>query len=366
MSELKKKKLLLVGASGVIGQSILAHFNQLPGWSVLSVGRRLPPNCPEADFLSVDLLDKAACEQAFSGLRDVTHIIYAAVYEKPGALIEGWRDPDQMSKNDQMLRHLIEPVNQSPSQVEHITVFQGSKAYGSHIEKQVPIPARERSPRHNHDNFYWLQEDYIREVERESSWSFTILRPRIVFGGALGSNMNPIAAIGVYAALQKFKGEPLHYPGGLPRINQATDADLIARACAWAAVSPTSHNQTFNVENGDVFVWQNVWPAIADELDMPLGDDVPLFLDTLLATDASTWAQVVDHYELQAPKDMKAFVGQSLSYTDFQMGTGKEQAPNPVIVSSIKIRQAGFGDCIDSEDMFRKWFRLYREQRLLP
>lgn len=366
MSEVKKKKLLLVGASGVIGQAILAHFKELPNWSVLSVGRRLPPNCHEADFLAVDLLDPMACAKAFSELGDITHIIYAAVYEKPGALIEGWRDPDQMSKNDQMLRNLIEPINQSPSKVEHITVFQGSKAYGSHIEKQVPIPARERSPRHNHKNFYWLQEDYIREVEPKASWKFTILRPRIVFGGALGSNMNPIAAIGVYAALQKYKGEPLHYPGGLPRINQATDADLIARACSWAAESPASHNQTFNVENGDVFVWQNVWAAIADELGMPLGENVPLLLDSLLATEASTWAAVVDHYQLKAPRDMKAFVGQSLSYTDFQMGTGKEQAPNPVLVSSIKIRQAGFHDCIDTEDMFRKWFRLYREQRLLP
>lgn len=366
MSNANKNRLLLVGASGVIGQAILSHFNQLPGWSVLSVGRRLPPNCPVADFLAVDLLDQSACEYAFYGLSGITHIIYAAVYEKPGALIEGWRDPDQMSKNDKMLRNLIEPINKSPSQVEHITVFQGSKAYGSHIEKQVPIPARERSPRHDHANFYWHQEDYIRSIQPKSSWSFTILRPRIVFGGALGSNMNPIAAIGVYAALQKFKGEPLHYPGGLPRINQATDADLIARACAWAAQSPKSRNETFNVENGDVFVWQNVWPAIAQELMMPVGEDVPLFLDSLLQAEASTWTQAVDHYHLKAPKDMKAFVGQSLSYTDFQMGTGKEQALNPVIVSSIKIQQAGFYDCIDSEDMFRKWFRLYRGQRLLP
>ncbi len=27
----------------------------------------------------------------------------------------------------------------------------------------IPIPARERFPRDQHENFYWLQEDYIRE-----------------------------------------------------------------------------------------------------------------------------------------------------------------------------------------------------------
>lgn len=362
----KSKKLLLVGASGVVGQAILNHFGTLNDWQVLAVGRRLPANCSEENFLRLDLLDRAACATALSALTDITHIIYAAVYEKPGALVEGWRDPDQMAKNDAMLKNLIEGIEQGPSPVEHITLFQGSKAYGSHIEKQVPIPARERSPRHNHANFYWLQEDYIKERQPRSSWSYTILRPRIVFGDALGSNMNPIAAIGVYAAILRHNDQPLHYPGGLPRINQATDADLIAQACAWAAEATTSRNETFNIDNGDVFVWQNVWPVIAESLSMEVGQAVPCLLDGLLETGAETWKAVVDQYGLSAPGDIKAFVGQSLSYTDFQMGTGKKEALNPVLLSTIKIRQAGFHACIDTEDMFRKWFTRYRTQKLLP
>jgi nucleoside-diphosphate-sugar epimerase len=360
------KKLLLVGASGVIGQSILNHFKALADWSVLGVGRRLPDNCREEDFLRLDLLDRAACDERLTKLDDITHIIYAAVYEKPGALIEGWRDPDQITKNLTMFQNLMEPIRKSQCAIEHITLFQGSKAYGSHIEKQVPIPAKEKWPRHNHESFYWLQEDYIRERQPDSGWHYTILRPRIVFGGALGSNMNPVAAIGAYAAIQKYKGAPLHYPGGLPRINQATDADLIAEACAWAAESVNSWNQTFNIENGDVFTWQSVWPVIAEELDMPVGEPASFFLDELLQNDGSPWQDVVDRYQLQAPRDLKAFVGQSLSYTDFQMGTGKPEALNPVIVSTVKIRQAGFHSCIDTEQMFRKWFRLYRERQLLP
>lgn len=362
----RNKKLLLVGATGVIGQSIQNHFNALPDWSVLAAGRRLPDNCREEDFLQLDLLDSAACKERLTKLDGVTHIIYAAVYEKPGALIEGWRDPDQIRKNLTMLKNLMEPILQSPSPIEHITLFQGSKAYGSHIEKQVPIPAKEKWPRHNHESFYWLQEDYIHERQQDSGWHYTILRPRIVFGGALGSNMNPIAAIGAYAAIQKYKGEPLRYPGGLPRINQATDADLIAEACAWAADSANSWNQTFNIDNGDVFTWQNVWPVIAEELDMPVGEPAPFFLNELLEDDSSLWQNVVNTYDLSAPRDLRAFVGQSLSYTDFQMGTGKPEALNPVIVSTVKIRQAGFHSCIDTEQMFRKWFRLYRDRKLLP
>ncbi len=38
-------------------------------------------------------------------------------------------------------------------------------------------------------------------------------------------------------------------------------------------------NQIFNVTNGDVFVWPNVWPAIADALGFAPGEHVPLSLD---------------------------------------------------------------------------------------
>jgi hypothetical protein len=35
-------------------------------------------------------------------------------------------------------------------------------------------------------------------------------------------------------------------------------------------------------------------------------------------------------------------------------------------VSTIKLRQAGFADCIDTEDMFRDWFRILARRRILP
>jgi len=362
----ENRKLLLFGATGVIGRAARAHFKTLEGWTVVSVGRNRPADILAEDFVSLDLLDRDACDAALGALTDITHVIYAAVYEKPGALIEGWRDPDQMTKNDQMLRNVIDPLLRSTSPLEHVTLFQGSKAYGSHIEEQVPIPAKEGWPRHEHKNFYWLQEDYIRARQAGADWAFTILRPRIVFGGALGSNMNPISAIGVYAAIQRHKSEPLHYPGGSPRINQAVDTDLIARACAWAATSPNSRNETFNIDNGDLFVWQNVWPTICEALDMPMGENNLYYLENLLTEEAETWANIVETYDLRAPKEISKVVGQSLGYTDWQMATGTDVAPNPVISSTIKIRQAGFHDCIDTEQMFRKWFGIYRCNRLLP
>ena len=36
------------------------------------------------------------------------------------------------------------------------------------------------------------------------------------------------------------------------------------------------------------------------------------------------------------------------------------------LVSTIKLRQAGFGDCVDTEDMFRRLVSRLQERHLLP
>ena len=70
-------------------------------------------------------------------------------------------------------------------------------------------------------------------------------------------------AIGAYGAILKERGEPLHYPGGTPNVFDGVDADLVGRAIRWAGEAEAARNQAFNITNGDVMVWRNVWPAIA-------------------------------------------------------------------------------------------------------
>ena len=69
------------------------------------------------------------------------------------------------------------------------------------------------------------------------------MRPQVVCGFALGSPMNMLSAIGVFAAVQRERGEPLRFPGGAPCITQATDADLLARAIVWAAEEPGARSK---------------------------------------------------------------------------------------------------------------------------
>src|SRR6185369_15444327 len=358
-----KRKILVAGASGLVGFAAVQHFARLPDWEVVGVSRRIPPGLEGATLLSVDLSDQARCAEVFGRMSDVTHVVYAALYEKPG-LVQGWRERDQMETNLAMLRNLFAPLEKVAKNLQHVSLLQGTKAYGVHLEP-FPVPARERWPRHQHENFYWLQEDYLRERQQGKEWHWTVWRPQLILGESLGSQMNVIPAIGVYAALRREAGLPLSFPGGASFVLEAIDADILARACAWATTTPASHNEIFNVTNGDVFVWPNVWPAIADALGFAPGEHVPLRLDSEIRPQEAAWTDIRAAHGLKSGT-LKEFVGLSFEYADYTMGYGRDRPGPPAIVSTIKLMQAGFCEVMDTEMMFRRAFAEMQAKKLLP
>jgi nucleoside-diphosphate-sugar epimerase len=358
-----KPKVLVAGATGLVGRAAIETF-AARGWDVTGVARRIPDDLEgEAALLSVDLMDRKACEKVFGAMGDVTHLVYAALYEKPG-LFAGWRDPDQMETNLAMLSNLFEPLEKAAAGLRHVSILQGTKAYGAHF-KPIEIPARESRPRDDHDNFYWLQEDFLRDRQPGKAWSWTVVRPQIVFGHCVGGPMNPIAAIGVYAAIRRELGLPLSYPGGPPTVMEAADARIVAAMLAWAAEAPAARNQIFNVANGDVFTWPGAWPAIAACFGMEAGRPEPRFLAEEIPKYEAVWQELVQRHGLR-PYTIRKLVGDSFHYVDGISGAGRDRAPPPAIVSTIKARQAGFHDCIDTEDMFVYWFDRLRRMKILP
>ncbi len=360
-----RNRILIAGASGVVGQSALDHFSRLDDWDVIALSRRRPDLCEGRRYrhLAVDLRDSEACRAAVSAAGHVTHMIYAALHEKPG-LVRGWRESDQMTVNLAMLRNLVEPITSGAPRLRHVSLLQGTKAYGVHLHP-ITVPARERSPRDPHENFYWFQEDYLRSKAVECGFAFTIFRPQVVFGDAIGVAMNPIPIIGVYAAICREEGRPFAFPGGPSYVLEAVDARLLARALAWAAVTSSARNETFNITNGDVFVWRNVWPAIADAFRVEPGPDEPISLAEFLPKKADVWDRVVSRHNPR-PLAMSDILGESHHYSDFCFAYGAGRNPPPVIVSTIKLRQAGFSDCIDTEDMFRHWLGMLAFRQILP
>ena len=45
---------------------------------------------------------------------------------------------------------------------------------------------------------------------------------------------------------------------------QTADAELLARAAAWAGSAESAHNEVLNVTAGDQFRWSQMWPRFAE------------------------------------------------------------------------------------------------------
>ena len=295
----------------------------------------------------------------------VTHLVYAALYERPG-LVAGWQEDEQIRTNEAMLRNLFGPLEKVAPGLRHVALLQGTKAYGVHV-RPLTVPAREnRSEMHEQPNFYWNQERYLRAAQQGKAWHWSILRPVLIVGDSVGSAMNVIPALGVYAAMMRRAGKTrLDYPGGVGRVAQAVDADLLARAIAWSGEAATARNEIFNVTNGDVFMWPNVWPAIADALGFAAGDHVPLALDKEIRPREAEWAEIRAQHGLRSGT-LEGVRRAVLRICRLHDGLWPQHAGPAGVVSTIKLMQAGFHEVMDTEAMFRKCFAEMQAKRLLP
>jgi nucleoside-diphosphate-sugar epimerase len=358
------KKVVVAGATGLVGNAALRHFGGVEQCEVIALSRRKPRELYGARHVAVDLTDAAQCSHAATDLGGTTHLIYAALYEQPN-LVDGWRDDKQIKTNDLMLRNLMAALEPVAPSLRHVALLQGTKAYGVHVRPLI-VPAREgRSEMYEQPNFYWAQENFLREQQQGKAWHWSILRPVLIVGLAMGGAMDLIPPLGVYAAMLREQGRALDYPGGAARVTQAVDVDLLARAIAWCGETEAARNEAFNVTNGDVFTWENIWPAIADAFGMKPGAAMPLSLATEYPKLIAPWEALRRRHNLLSP-GLEEFVGLSFQYADYSMRYGQTQSGPPSIVSTVKINQAGFTEMMDTEVMFRKWFGQARASRLLP
>ena len=259
------------------------------------------------------------------------------------------------------------------AKLEHVTVLQGTKAYGMQPRREgdavryrpMRVPARERYPRVEHPNFYWLQEDYIREKAAQAGFAWTIFRPTIVIGPNVGVVMNTIPVIGVYAAVCREEGRPFAYPGHVAFVREAADVRLIAGACVWAAHADKARNEHFNLTNGEVFQWRDLWPSLAEFLGVETGPDEPLKLAEYLPSRSDLWDRMVVKYGLRQ-LSMAQVLGESHHSADQRFGYGLKEPPPPSFVSTVKIKQAGFTDTYDTELAVKHWLGVLMDRRILP
>jgi len=355
--------VLIAGVSGLVGTAA-AHAFLDAGWQVIAASRRVPELLQGRDFehLPLDLQDAEACRAAIEKLPPVSHVVYTAVYELPG-LVAGWSDPHQIETNGQMLRNLMEPLA-ARGDLRHVTLLQGTKAYGGAV-RAMRVPAREDQPRVDHPNFYWLHEDYLTAKSADAGFDFTILRPQLIVGPNHGVVMNLPPVVGAYAAIRHHEGLPFSFPGGPDWVWEAVDVRLVGNACLWAATHNVAAGETYNLTNGEVFMWRDMWPTIAATLGVETGPDEPLSMARYLAARTELWDEVIAKHGLR-DIPLLELLGESHHYADLCFAYGADAPPAPTFVSTVKIKQAGFTDTCNSEESFCYWLRDLQRRKVLP
>jgi hypothetical protein len=132
----------------------------------------------------------------------------------------------------------------------------------------------------------------------------------------------------------------------------------------WAADSPRAANEAFNITNGDVFEWRNVWPALAKTLGVESGPDTSMSLAAYLAAHSDLWDRIVSKYGLR-PLSLRQLVGHGDQHADFAFAHGAPEGPR-AFVSTVKLRQAGFTETIDTQDAFRDGLQSLIDRKFLP
>jgi nucleoside-diphosphate-sugar epimerase len=343
---------LVVGANGVIGTNLINHLQGLGTWNIIGLSRRGGTNSKALSYISVDLLDKDDCIAKLGALSGITHIFYTAYQDRPT-----WAE--LVAPNLAMLVNVlnaIEPV----ANLQHVSLMQGYKVYGAHYG-QFKTPAKESDDQLISTEFNLEQQYFLEKRQIGKDWSWSAIRPSVVGGTATGNPMNLAMAIAVYASLSKELGIPLRFPGkpgAYDKLLEMTDAGLLAQATVWAATSPQCANQAFNISNGDLFRWNDLWPKIAAYFDMPAAFPLQLSLAQVMADKEAVYEAMQDRYGLEKYpyRELSSwtFADSVFSWDYDFLGDGS------------KARRFGFHEFVDTEKMFFRLFDEMRIKRIIP
>lgn len=348
----------------MVGRAAVEHF-EAKGWDVVGLSRSAPDFDTKVSFASVDLRDRAAAQRVLAEMGDLSHVVYTALYEE-SELAAGWTSSAHIETNTAMLRNLMEPLEEHCPSLRHVSLLQGTKAYGGHLSGAMRVPAKERRPRVQHPNFYFTQEDWLRERQQAGSrFALSILRPQIICGVAIGVPMNVVATLGAFASIRREQGLPLVFPGHPHAVTELVDAALIAEMLEWVATTPRCAGETYNVANGDVVMWSDLFASLADYYGMELGSPEPdcIPLRDVMPRQADLWQGLMQRDGLRYPLD--ELIGASWQYADMLWANPRSE-PRPSMVSTIKARQHDFHACRDSEDMLIAQLEQMEREHLLP
>lgn len=347
-----QRTALVAGASGIVGTGIAQHL-ATDGWRVLCASRSGGGTVEGTEGIAVDLMDPRACERALAQYAGITHVFYAAYQQAASRAAE-------VAPNLTMLKNIVQAASAVAPDLRKVVLVTGAKFYGIQWG-HTKTPCRESDARQLPPNFYYNQEDFLREAQPGKRWSWVNLIPPFVSGFAVGNPMNLVLGVGIYAAVCKELGLPLRFPGSLgayEALHQIADARQIGAAAVWAATEDAAANETFNVTNGDPARWRNTWPVIARGLGMEPAEPKTMPLADVMPDQQALWDRIARRHGLR-----EIAIGKIVNWAwvDYML-----RMSHDVLLETGKIRRAGFHDCIETDSVFVQRLRELQEHKVIP
>lgn len=348
---------VIAGATGAASKRLVEVLVADPAWRVVGLSRNPPKSeSPRLSYMAADLTDLANTKAALAKVPDATHVFYTARAKFTDASL----GVEDVEGNATMVRNLVVAAESGCRNLEHVHLVEGTKWYGMHLGA-FPSPAREDDRRHMPPNFYYAQEDLLREHQKGKRWTWSASRPGFLYDFAPERPRNLIAVIGAWAAMAQEAGAPLDFPGKpkcYDALFEATDAAQLARGLKWMATSEKAHNEAFNVVDGTLFRWNRLWPRIAKLYGLETGVIRNVKLTQWMADKQPMWDAIVKRRDLKPGKleDVATW-----GFGDFCWGLEHD-----VVSSVAKLRLAGFHHTVDTEEQILAHLVRYREAKVLP
>jgi nucleoside-diphosphate-sugar epimerase len=346
---------LIAGATGAASKR-LVEVLLADGWQVIGLARR-PREISQVSGLTcirADLLDREGCARALARASSITHLFYTARAEFGEGGVE------DVERNVAMLENVLDAVEAAAPDLVHVHLVEGQKWYDVRL-KMTRTPTREDDPRHMPPNFYYDQEDLLRERQAHRGWTWSASRPHFIYDFSPERPRNIVSTIGAWAAMCAEHRIPLDFPGSpacFSALMEITDATLLARAMLWMATSEKARNQAYNVTDSCQFRWQWLWPRIAAHFDLPVGEVRPLKLGEWMKDKEPAWRRIVERHDL-VPNPLHDIA--SWAFADFFWGLDHDN-----FTDTTRIRLHGFHGVVDTGQQILDYLQRYREARLLP
>ncbi|AWP34987.1 NAD-dependent dehydratase (plasmid) [Pantoea vagans] len=346
-----KKVALVAGASGIIGQQ-LSQALVADQWQVTALTHQSDLAISGTEVIAVDLRDVQQSHERLASLTDVTHIFYSAWLNAAD-----WES--MVGPNLAMLQNLVQTL-ENIAPLEHVSLMQGYKVYGAHLGR-FKTPARESDPGVPGAEFNAAQLNWLSAQQQGKAWHWSAPRPGVVGSDRSGNVMNLALSLAIYASICRAAQLPLRFPGSLETWNSMvdfTDAALLADATIWAARNADARNQAFNINNGDLWRWSELWPVIAEWFALDIAPPVSLSFRQMFREYRTLWRDIAADNTLVEADILALSDG---TFADFVFGWNYD-----MFGDGSKLRRAGFNGYRATDEMFCDLFAHFRSSRMIP